>query len=76
MTTKEKLMKRIEQLTEIEREDLLEQMEAGNNVSKKRKLDEILKGYNGGVFKNAQEVDRYLQKEDYGNNTIECDVNF
>ncbi len=63
MTIKEKLMERIEQLTEIEREDLLEQMEDGNNVNKKRKLSEILKGYNGGVFKNAQEVDRYLQKE-------------
>lgn len=63
MTTKEKLMERIEQLTEIEREDLLEQMETGNNVNKKHKLSEILKGYNGGVFKNAQEVDRYLQQE-------------
>ena len=44
MTTKEKLMERIEKLTEIEREDLLEQMETGNNVNKKRKLSEILKG--------------------------------
>lgn len=63
MTTKEKLIERIEQLTEIEREDLLEQIEIGNNVNKKRKLNEILKGYNGGVFKNATEVDRYLQQE-------------
>ena len=63
MTTKEILMEKIEQLTEIERENLLEQMETGNNTNKKRKLSEILKGYNGGVFKNVQEVDRYLQQE-------------
>jgi hypothetical protein len=30
---------------------------------KKRKMSEILEGYSGGLFKNAQEVDEFLRAE-------------